>query len=131
MQTCEAGLKPLSCKCPPAGRDSGRRSAVFVRRLSPGGVYKKVPTLKCVKCDLRVCESVCVCERKREIERQAAEVKKKNRKRPVMDIKHQSSDIISYLIILLYNYNINYIDFMIKSYNYPFPFFIFPPAAKI
>lgn len=46
----------------PTGCDPGRRGSPFVLRLSPGGVYKKVPTLKCVKCDLsaRVCACVCV-----------------------------------------------------------------------
>lgn len=46
----------------PTGCDPGRRGSLFVLRLSPGGVNKKVPTLKCVKCDLsvRVCACVCV-----------------------------------------------------------------------
>lgn len=59
----------------------------------------------------------CVCER--DIERQAAEVTKKSTE-SVIGIKHQSSDILVILILLLYNSNINYIGYMIKSYKIVF-----------
>lgn len=54
-QTREYGLKPCHANAL-SGCDPGRRRSPFVLSLSPGGVYKRVPTLKCVNCDFDVCD---------------------------------------------------------------------------
>lgn len=59
IKRVNAGWRPCHVNAPTVC-DSGHRGSPFVRSLSPGGVYKKFPTLKCVNCDSDVCD-LCDC----------------------------------------------------------------------